>query len=500
MPRKYVRHPKRVTRRGEEFTEHDFVNVAQSGVSVFQSAVSRVGNAMIGGDYTGNARGQNAIDIQITRGNPADATLIASGDNAILFGIDGKAAGTNSVAVGNQPAATGAAAVAVGRASIATGADSVALGTEAQALATAAVAVGSQVIAAGANSAAFGTTADAEGARSLALGYGATADNDDEVVIAGATIYIQISGTKKKIWHESNDGSGSGLDADYLDGHDTSYFATSGHTHGGGSYVSLSGDTMTGALMIDGSADVVQLRVQANGTQTENYQTWEKNGGTVFGAFRPTGGLYIRNEYVAPDPTYNATLYLQTEANGYQLICKNGSGDTAFSVTRDGNVTIFGSMTFSSSSASLLLGTVYLDTLRDNYMVTADVKLLANHSIIIPGSGSGDGSQVRLRIKGDASQTGNLQTWEDSSGNVHLAVSADGYNLVLDTSTGTKIGTSTSQKLGFWNTTPVVQPTTGIGAATLTGGGGANVTDTDTFDGYTLKQVVKALRTIGVLA
>lgn len=65
---------------------------------------------------------------------------------------------------------------------------------------------------------------------------------------------------------------------------------------------------------------------------------------------------------------------------------------------------------------------------------------------------------------------------------------------------GTKIGTTTSEKFAFWAATPIVQPTTGVGAATLTGGGGATLTDTDTFDGYTLKQVVKALRNMGLLA
>lgn len=81
-----------------------------------------------------------------------------------------------------------------------------------------------------------------------------------------------------------------------------------------------------------------------------------------------------------------------------------------------------------------------------------------------------------------------------------LAVAGNARDLVLDTTTGSKIGTGTTQKLGFWNATPIVQPTTGVGAATLTGGGGATVTDTDTFDGYTLKQVVKALRNTGILA
>jgi hypothetical protein len=76
----------------------------------------------------------------------------------------------------------------------------------------------------------------------------------------------------------------------------------------------------------------------------------------------------------------------------------------------------------------------------------------------------------------------------------------DAKNLVLGSTTGNKIGTATTQKLGLWNATPIVQPTTAVAGATRTGGGGTNVTDTDTFDGYTIAQVVKALRNIGALA
>jgi hypothetical protein len=76
----------------------------------------------------------------------------------------------------------------------------------------------------------------------------------------------------------------------------------------------------------------------------------------------------------------------------------------------------------------------------------------------------------------------------------------DGGNFILGTTTGTKIGTSTSQKIGFWNATPIVQPTTAVGAANFVGGAGTAITSTDTFDGYTLQQIVKALRNIGLLA
>jgi len=76
----------------------------------------------------------------------------------------------------------------------------------------------------------------------------------------------------------------------------------------------------------------------------------------------------------------------------------------------------------------------------------------------------------------------------------------DSSNIILNTTTGTKIGTATAQKLSFWNKTPIIQPTTGITGATRIGGGGATITDTDTFGGYTLAQIAQALINTGLLA
>jgi hypothetical protein len=83
------------------------------------------------------------------------------------------------------------------------------------------------------------------------------------------------------------------------------------------------------------------------------------------------------------------------------------------------------------------------------------------------------------------------------TGNVTIA---DGINVVLNTTTGTKMGTATTQKLGFWNATPIVQPTTAVAAATFVANTSGIANDTATFDGYTLGQVVKALRNAGLLA
>lgn len=54
--------------------------------------------------------------------------------------------------------------------------------------------------------------------------------------------------------------------------------------------------------------------------------------------------------------------------------------------------------------------------------------------------------------------------------------------------------------LGIFGAPPVAQPTTAITAATYTAVGGSAVNSDDTFDGYTIGQIVAALRAIGALA
>ena len=78
---------------------------------------------------------------------------------------------------------------------------------------------------------------------------------------------------------------------------------------------------------------------------------------------------------------------------------------------------------------------------------------------------------------------------------------ADAGDIAVGTTTGTKIGTATSQKIGFYNTTPVVQPTTGVAeAAFVENSGGTAVNVDSTFGGYTIQQVVQALQNLGLFA
>jgi hypothetical protein len=99
-----------------------------------------------------------------------------------------------------------------------------------------------------------------------------------------------------------------------------------------------------------------------------------------------------------------------------------------------------------------------------------------------------------LSVTGASTLTGLLT----ANGGITLG---DAQNIAFNTTTGTKIGAATTQKLSFWNATPIVQPTTAVASATVAHtGGGTNIKTDDTFDGYTIAQVVKALRNAGLLA
>lgn len=84
---------------------------------------------------------------------------------------------------------------------------------------------------------------------------------------------------------------------------------------------------------------------------------------------------------------------------------------------------------------------------------------------------------------------------------------ADATNIAVNATTGTKIGTATSQKLAFYNSTPVVQPAgAAVTTAGFTAGAGAAVLVDSTFTGnvgstaYHISDIVANLKSLGLLA
>jgi hypothetical protein len=98
-----------------------------------------------------------------------------------------------------------------------------------------------------------------------------------------------------------------------------------------------------------------------------------------------------------------------------------------------------------------------------------------------------------------SSSTGVAGVTLDGQNSIALTFGA-GRNISFDTGTGTKIGTATTEKFAFWNKTPIVQPTTTIAAATFVTNTSGILNDSATFDGYTIGQMARALRNVGILA
>lgn len=97
-------------------------------------------------------------------------------------------------------------------------------------------------------------------------------------------------------------------------------------------------------------------------------------------------------------------------------------------------------------------------------------------SDIISGGGGG---YTRFVYGGDAPQDSNAQ--------------------VVIASNGLHLGKSTSGLIGFFDATPIAKPTTAAASSNFVAGGGTAINTASTFDGYTIPQIVRALRLYGLL-
>ena len=207
---------------------------------------------------------------------------------------------------------------------------------------------------------------------------------------------------------------------------------------------------------------------------------------------------------------------------------------TARGVITTGTQTIAGAKTFSGATTFSAAGTAV--SVANNAIISGNCtayrfysnsqRITIFNNIVVgtgfavewsntTGSDSGDTALIRdaagelaLR-RGTTAHTFRVyNTYTSSTSFVRCNIGWSGNICVLDTEQGSaggvtggmRIGGASTSLIGLWGATPIVRPTTGVASATRVGGGGTALTDTDTFDGYTLAQIVKALRNIGALA
>jgi hypothetical protein len=115
----------------------------------------------------------------------------------------------------------------------------------------------------------------------------------------------------------------------------------------------------------------------------------------------------------------------------------------------------------------------------------------------VVGTGSGAGGDIVFQT-GNSGASGTTAhsittklTIKGTTGNLVLA---EGANLIPGTTTGSKIGDSVTQKLGFWNVAPIVQPSGAAQAAPAAYSTGAYGLDSDAHM-QALFDLVVAMRT-----
>ena len=98
-----------------------------------------------------------------------------------------------------------------------------------------------------------------------------------------------------------------------------------------------------------------------------------------------------------------------------------------------------------------LLSTIFFKGKNDN-STPQQVDYASIESKIIDASDTTEDGQINFKVQDAGTLTTQLSI------DANLLTLGDAVNIAANTSTGTKIGTATSQKIGFWNVTPVIQP------------------------------------------
>lgn len=246
-------------------------------------------------------------------------------------------------------------------------------------------------------------------------------------------------------------------------------------------------ETGTSTLIHTGSTVTKGLVVRGAASQTANLTEWQNSAGTgllsVSASGAPvlsstaalnTGGGGIVLYSTADEVTNFQRLRINVTSANIAIydLQKGGTGAVGYHSWRvggtvlmevDASQTIFSGHLYNSADNTKDIGRLSVSPLRfrNGYFGTG-LQAGAPANTAIAGSIHGyafTASTIASVFQGAASQTANLTEWRNNSNVVQLAIAANGRDFVLDATTGTKIGTANTQKLGFWNATPVVQPT-----------------------------------------
>lgn len=199
----------------------------------------------------------------------------------------------------------------------------------------------------------------------------------------------------------------------------------------------------------------------------------------IYGGYQNASTHHHLNLECESDATTNGTCYVTTGQGTYgaapALVIGTGSGGTAAITFNIGGISAW---TIDTAGALKQTGG-YASTLGTSGLPCANV--------------FSDAVNTATLNKTSATLTISTTTSGDISLSPAGSISiVDGKNIALQTTTGTKIGTATTQKLAFYNSTPIVQ-----GAAVADASGGATV---DAEARTAINALLARIRSTGLIA
>lgn len=227
-------------------------------------------------------------------------------------------------------------------------------------------------------------------------------------------------------------------------------------------------DALGNALITAAAATNKALVVQGAGSQSGALTEWQSSAGAVLASITAGGQLTIGAS--ASASTTGAIRLLSAAAVNFRN--NAGTADVPGITTNNLDQIVLGgtnALAVNFPNGALNIGSLYSGTgaIRlpnqanigwRNNANTADILAFTVNASDQPKIGGTNSGTILFTPGG--TQSAALST--------ALFTFSEGVNVATGTATGTKFGTATSQKMGFWNATPVVQQTGEIAAALTT--------------------------------
>lgn len=284
--------------------------------------------------------------------------------------------------------------------------------------------------------------------------------------------------------------SGGMVGGTFSIGHNGSGTVTSAY----GGVFSLSGKTITDALSLH-----IQSASVTSGATWTNYYGIYINVPTGAGSITNVYGLYIGN--MSKGGTLNYAI--QTNA-GNIVFNEGGDASTDFRVEGDTDANLL----FTDASADRAgIGTNAPTTKAHVLLTDAGTNAVVNTLTVghdssgTPAAGFGAGFIVELESSTTAAQSAGRLTYEWATA-THASRKALSKWTVFDTAEREAIrieASGSAAMIGLYGVTAIVRPATGGAASTFVANTSGIVDDTATWDSYTIGQIVKALRNLGIL-